>query len=205
MKYTTLPTKPGRYIDRTGDELGLTEDLKWYHCRSMTPAPRLAVADWLPFTDAPDEGKPKDVDDKTQRIDSVDDLKNGDIVYFHDDPTGYPFMTYRHCYIRVNLQRSSAPLWLCNALSGDVKVDKSFFDHAERPKPSWPEPEGTKMRMYLGADGELYIYAPLVLSHQAPWLYADDGHYVWGRSTTLAMKRPEALPLREFTTPEEQA
>lgn len=200
MKYTTLPTKPGRYSDRNGDEWTLTEDLKWCYCMSSDPASRSTAEDWLPFTDAPTS-----TDDKVQRIENIKDIKVGDRVYFRNDPNAYKLMNLdRKNYLCVSLRLGGGPAWLCEELPDYMLIDNSFFDHAERPKPSWPEPEGTIPRMYLGADGNRYIYTPCGVVGIASWTYINDGYYAWSDAATLAKKRPEALPLREFTAPEEE-
>ena len=206
MKYTTLPMKPGRYIDRAGDAWTLKENSGW-ECKLLyNGGSRTEAEKWLPFTDAPDDDKPTSTDDKMQRIDNVDDLKPGDLVHFHDDPRGYPFLfRLGGNYIHVALQWSGAPLWLCNALANDVMVDIEYFDHAERPKPSWPEPEGLTPRLYLGADGKRYKYTPDGKYDASPWMYQVGYKNFWQSAEWLATNRPEALPLREFTAPEEQA
>lgn len=206
MKYTTLPTKPGRYLDREGDAWTLYADRGWIQVGSITAVGSGCARHYLPFTDAPEDDKPTTAGDKMQRIDNVDDLKPGDLVYFRDDTRGYPFLVREHGhYIRVALCGRGIPLWLCNALSGDVVVDVKYFDHAERPKPSWPEPEGLTPRLYLGADGKRYAYVPDTEDDAEPWWYQVDCGTDWTYDEWLVEHRPEALPLREFTAPEEGA
>lgn len=211
MKYTTLPTKPGLYIDRRGDDWELTEDLEWYHYINSRPSPRPAVEKWLPFTDAPKDDEPTPPEDKARRIEYVSDIEAGDLVYFRDDPHGYQLIDadFEDC-LRVSLDGSDAPSWLRGTFPDGVIVRASFFDHAERPTPSWPEPEGSQLRMYLGSDGKRYIYVPIDDRDEAPWLYVVDKNYTWSTcawssAEDLARKHPEALPLRELTTPEEES
>ncbi|MEE8666880.1 MAG: hypothetical protein SOI13_01410 [Bifidobacterium mongoliense] len=64
-----------------------------------------------------------------------------------------------------------------------------------------PAPEGLDARMYLGADGVRYIYAPDWPKDDEPWrTAAKTDEYDWVSGEKLLEAHPGCLPMREFTT-----
>ena len=208
MKYTTLPTKPGRYIDSRGDDWELTEDLEWYHYMNSRPSPRPAVEKWLPFTDAPNDDEPTPSEDKVQYIEDIKDIKEGDLVYFHDDPHGYRLIDAgcEDC-LRVSLGGSDAPSWLRDIFHDVVLVRASFFDHATREveEPEWPHPSDLELHVYLGADGAKYLYMPNGESDRFPWVrFPTFDNFRWWSADGLTRDHPEVLPLKELKLVQEE-
>lgn len=72
------------------------------------------------------------------------------------------------------------------------------FDHAIRKfeELEWPDPQGTRLHVYLGADGRRYIYYPNNEIDMAPW--SIDGTSPFLSRETMKVYHRNALPLTEL-------
>ena len=131
----------------------------------------------------------------TIRINNIQDVHVGDMLFVKGRSDGF----------RVTCVR---PVGVDNPFCyGTAYVSMDRFVYAERTveEPEWPEPEGLTPHLYLGADGKRYAYVPDTEDDTAPWRYQVDCETDWTCAEWLVEHRPEALPLREFTAPEEEA
>ena len=80
-----------------------------------------------------------------------------------------------------------------------VNIDE--FDHAERTveEPEWPQPSDLELHVYLGADGNRYLYMPAYEGDTSPWrLLTYPGNAGWAGAEDMTKCHPAALPLREL-------
>lgn len=116
----------------------------------------------------------------------------GDKAYFKDCDFGFTV-------VEVERGDHYRKLSVNNPLSGYVywAVDQQF-DHATREveEPEWPDPHDAKLHVYLGADGDKYLYMPTSEYDTCPWrrLPNDD----WRDAEEMTGRYPTALPLTEL-------
>ena len=122
-------------------------------------------------------------------------VKAGDKAYFKDCDFGFTVTG-------LDADDEHRPIAVSNPLSGDSYwACSSRFDYATREvdEPEWPEPHDLKFRIYLGADGKQYLYAPSYEDDQIPWkqlpYYIDND---WHSAKGMTEYHPEALPLKEL-------
>jgi hypothetical protein len=121
-------------------------------------------------------------------------VRIGDKAYFKDCDFGFTVSlvdkddTIKPFTVVIPFSES-----VCWALS-------SQFDHATREveEPEWPDPHDLdlELHIYLGADGNRYIYNPLDFDDPEPWT-SDNSTGFYNRQR-MAHMFPEALPLTEL-------
>lgn len=120
-------------------------------------------------------------------------VKIGDKAYFK----GY---CYGFTVLGTDRSNPDAPLKVNDLLVGCTCWPHSHrFDHATRvvEEPDWPDPQGTRLHVYLGADGRRYIYYyPTTEIGMAPWV-AEGTSLFLSRKSMKADYR-NALPLTEL-------
>lgn len=113
----------------------------------------------------------------------------------------------KNCYFGftvgiVDTEHKNSPFAVYNPLSEDYCwVPLSRFDHATREveEHEWPHPEDLELRIYIGADGKQYLYAPEYEDDHLPWKQLP--YYrvpEWRDAEEMAEYYPEALPLKEL-------
>ena len=132
---------------------------------------------------------------KTIRINDIKDVQVGDLLFVKGCSAGF----------RVAVVRANSllfPVAVDNPFAGSTScVSSDMFDHAERTveEPEWPKPSDSELHIYLGSDGEKYLYLPICERDSTPWksLPYLEGD-IWMSADEITKCYPAALPLKEL-------
>lgn len=119
-------------------------------------------------------------------------VKTGDKAYFKDCDFGFTVT-------EADADDADTPIAVLNPLSGlRYWVSLSQFDHATREvkEPEWPDPHDINLRVYLGADGNRYIYNPIDEADTKPW--TPERHFTFRSREDMEANHHDALPLTEL-------
>ena len=127
---------------------------------------------------------------KTIRIDNLRDVHVGDMLFVKGRSDGFRVA----CVRPVNVDNPFG--------YGFAYVNTDKFDHAERTveKLEWPHPSDLELHVYLGADGNKYLYMPTYDERDiSPWhLLPYSGNGRWADAEDMTKCHPAALPLKEL-------
>ena len=116
-----------------------------------------------------------------------------------DDKAFFKDCDFGFTVFKVNRGDTVRPFMIYNPLIGDkFWALSSRFDHATREVegPEWPKPSDRELHIYLGSDGEKYLYMPEYDCDCEPWRRLPS--HPWRDADGMTSSYPAALPLKEL-------